>query len=245
MTHSSNPEGFVPFGYKQHWLAVRDKDSSAVAGALGLQEVCAVAFAEGIARLDGTGPDVDRTVFVTPAIGRWTLAVGGTRVIPQARNQDWIPFLERLSVSLGHVQYFGTHRVVGYVAWARSENGRLVRAYAYSGESGETLVNLGQPTPEEKELGIDFLDERSASEDEIKAHEGRVSDLERAIHQYMHDRDPETLNEQEKNIVERFIRKYDVTVPDETSVILVAGLWSIDPTRLEGGVAGLGLLGRL
>jgi hypothetical protein len=251
MTHLLNPEGFVPFGYKQHWLAVRGKDPSAVADALCLYDVRAVTFSEGIARLDGRGPDVARSVFVTPTIAHWTLVVAGTHGIPAAWNPSWIPFLDRLSARLGHVQYFGTHRVVGYVAWARSENGNLVRAYAYSGESDKTLANLGEPTPEEKVLGIDFLDERSASEDEFEAHERRVNDLRRAIDQFMLDRDPDSLrdldaiSESDKLILDCLISRYDMTVPNESSVMLVAGRWSIDPTRLEGGVAGLGLLGRL
>jgi hypothetical protein len=220
-------------------------EPSTVADALGLRGVRSARFSEGITLLDSSGPEVDRAVFVTPAIAGWTLAVGGVRAMPHAGHPDWVPFLDRLSSSLGHVQYFGTHRVVGYVAWARSENGRLIRAYAYSGESGETLVNLGRPTPEEEELGIDFLDERSATEEEIGAHERRRTELERAIDRYTLDRDPESLSESEMRIAQGLINKYDMTVPNETSVTLVAGRWSIDPTQLgeRGGAAARGLLG--
>lgn len=245
MTYLSDSEGFVAFGFKQHWLAIPDSDPSAVATALGLRKIRPATWAEGIARLDGAEPNIDQTVFVAPPIERWTLAIAGTRGIPQAEDPNWIPFLEHLSASQGHVQYLGTHRIVGYVAWARAENGRLVRAFAYSGESGRTLVNLGQPTLEESELGIDFLDERTASDNEIKAHKERTTELERAIHQYTLQREPETLNELERSIVDRLINKYNMSLPSEDSVMLVAGLWSIDPSQLEhlGEVAELGLLG--
>ena len=223
----------MPFGYKQHWLAVQDKEPQAIAGVFSFRYVRAASWTEGMACFDRTGPDVDQTVFITPAIGRWTLAVAGARAIPQARNSDWIPFLEQLSAQLGHVQYFGTHRVVGYVAWAKASQGRLIRAFAYLGESNETLVNLGEPTPEEKEIGIDFLDERTASKEEFDAHEERIRRLEAAIHTFTRDRDPETLTESETNMFDSLIRRYNMTIPDEDSVMLVADRWSLDPMKLD------------
>jgi hypothetical protein len=54
------------------------------------------------------------------------------------------------------VQYFATHRVIDYQAWAWAEKGHLRRAYGYLGEQGVTLQNEGEPTPTERALDLTF-----------------------------------------------------------------------------------------
>ncbi len=247
MRSSPNHKVAMLIGYKQQWLSIRDRAPVDVANALGVKEVRPAACDEGLACVNGRSRDDGRFVYVTPALGRWTLAVGGLSGIPQAGNPSWVPFLENLSAKLGHVQYFGTHRVTGYVAWAKSEGGRLVRAYAYSGESDETLVNLGSPTPEEIELGMDFLDERIATEDEAEAHANRVNKLQDQINSYILKNDRNTINIYEHMIIENFLNSYDMKIPNESSVMLIAGQWSFDPTRREdiGAIKECGLLGLL
>lgn len=63
-----------------------------------------------------------------------------------------------LSLSFGEACYFGTHRVVEYHAWAKSINGKLVRAYGYLGETGETIINQGEISKEELENNLIFTD---------------------------------------------------------------------------------------
>lgn len=58
----------------------------------------------------------------------------------------------------GEAYYFGTHRVVEYHAWAKSVNGKLVRAYGYLGETGETIVNRGEISDAELENGLIYTD---------------------------------------------------------------------------------------
>jgi hypothetical protein len=91
-------------------------------------------------------------VFITPEVAGWVFAVAAT--FPDAGSPEFLPWLEGLSRRLGEVQYFGTHRMVEYHAWARAEQGRIVRAYGWSGERGETLVDVGPRSPEEIELGL-------------------------------------------------------------------------------------------
>ncbi|MFC7482900.1 hypothetical protein ACFQX7_26965 [Luedemannella flava] len=63
---------------------------------------------------------------------------------------DW---LRHLSRQLGEVQFFANERVPDYHAWARSRDGEILRAYCFIGERGEIPLFLGEPTPDETELG--------------------------------------------------------------------------------------------
>jgi len=174
MTPQPIPDHPVAFGYKQRWLAVRDRDPQSVADALGLEDTKPSTWREGIERA------YDRyrrragecaEVFVSPPVLGWTLAVGGVGVIPEVMMPTFVPFLCSLSATLGHVQYFGNHRVSCFAAWAKAEDGRIVRAYGAVDYT--TRVNIGAPTPEEIELGFDFLDEK-APPSEVAEHKAKV-----------------------------------------------------------------------
>ncbi|MFJ2081108.1 hypothetical protein ACIOBK_00860 [Micromonospora chokoriensis] len=52
------------------------------------------------------------------------------------------------------MQYFGTHRVVDYHGWGRARGGVVERAFAYLGERGEVLFDVGERTIEEHALGV-------------------------------------------------------------------------------------------
>ena len=60
-------------------------------------------------------------------------------------------FVVDLSRKLGQVQFFSASRILHHHAWVRVEGGRVVRAYAWA---GETLWSQGLRTPAEKELGM-------------------------------------------------------------------------------------------
>jgi len=70
----------VPFGPRTAWLALDTTDTEAVATALGLREVQAATWAEGIDAASRA------SVFVTPPLGDWTLAVGVVLFPPTGRN---------------------------------------------------------------------------------------------------------------------------------------------------------------
>lgn len=155
--NSSNPDAPQSFGYKCQWLAIRGDDPSKVAQALGLTEVQQCSWERGIALA------YEGRMFVTPPINGWILAPCFS--LPEAGSKDHpdlaTPFLQEIGKHFHEVQYFGTHRVVEYHAWARVLDGAVVRAYAYVGERGETLWDVGARTAEEAELGVTFFDERS------------------------------------------------------------------------------------
>jgi hypothetical protein len=254
------PDRPVAFGYKQVWLAVRDAEPQVVADIVGVIDRRASTWKEGIDRAYEQGFDRERQewrkwqdIFVSPRVLGWTLAVGGIGALPAPSMPEWLPWVCDLSRKLGHVQSFGTHRVSSAVFWAKAERGHVLRAYAYA--DGSTSVNVGDLTPEETSLGFDFLDERRATPAEVAAHQAKL-DGEFARFREMQAEAERLRAEAEDrgeefdwSILdqERFASKYDLLEPGEDSVMMLAGRWSLDPTRLEesGLDPGLGLVGRI
>ncbi len=176
-------EPAIGFGYKCAWIAAKGISSEALARALRLGEVTSESWVVGIQRsydphagARGSVPDSTAaelqfgetpTVFVTPPVDGWTLAVGqrlaflrsfAFKRIPADHSPDkLLPFLEALSRESGvTVQYFFTHRIPETHIWAWAESGRIVRAYGFSGEQGNILFNVGPLTPGERALGIEL-----------------------------------------------------------------------------------------
>jgi hypothetical protein len=136
------------FGYKTAWLAVRDSTPEQVADAIGLTDPRSIAWAEGVEASYEDG------IFVTPPTSGWVLAVG----VGWFGNE---PDIASLSAGLAtEVQFFATHRVVEAHTSARAVNGRT-RRVSYVGDSAE-LVQYGDATPTEQDLGLDDLDEERA-----------------------------------------------------------------------------------
>jgi hypothetical protein len=59
-----------------------------------------------------------------------------------------------LSATFGEAQGFASHRVIEYHHWMLARNGRLVRCFAYIGETGELLANNGSLTDAEHKLRL-------------------------------------------------------------------------------------------
>ena len=142
----------VPFGPKMAWLALQTTDAEAVGTALGLQEAKTATWSEGI---DAASQS---SVFVTPPLGDWTLVVS-TALFPPVPTETFIkPLLERLSRQFGDAQYFCTHWEIELHVWARARKGRLVRGYGWLGQKTSTLWDEGEPTREERDLGLRSLE---------------------------------------------------------------------------------------
>ena len=139
----------VGFGSKQAWLAVDGDDPAAVIAALGLRDLGAVPWREGMDLAYLT----DDRVAVTPPL-------------PGARETSWIlatgrlflregPDVVGLSETLGaEVQFFATHRVTELHRWLRAVKGELVRAFGYVGRTGEVTSWHGEPGPAERDAGV-------------------------------------------------------------------------------------------
>ncbi|MFI6784838.1 hypothetical protein [Micromonospora sp. NPDC050276] len=136
------------FGYKLQWLAVRDRDADAVAAALNLSRPTPANWRDAVA----AAYDDHGHWLLTPPLDHWTLAA--SRDVPVPEDDRFAAWLAALSLLLGEVQYFGTHRVVEYHGWGRARDGSVERAFAYLGERGEVLFDLGERTVEEQALGV-------------------------------------------------------------------------------------------
>ncbi len=148
------------FGYKNAWVAVKDRSPQAVAEAMSLRNVRRCDWAAGI-KAAYHYPSAG-SVFVTPQIDGWVLCIGLPLFAPLETRPptfgqlaaEWAGKLQT------EVQYFATHRIVEGHAWARAQPGRLERAYLYFGESGETLFDEGPETAEERALVGDLTQVR-------------------------------------------------------------------------------------
>jgi hypothetical protein len=107
-------------------------------------------------------------VFITPQIGEWTLITGWGMNMGGSKEEilDLEILLNGLSAEFEEAHFFGTHRVVEFQSWMKSVNGKMVRAYTYVGEQGETIRVLGEPTKAEEELILfDTLSDEAKNEE--------------------------------------------------------------------------------
>ena len=126
--------GPVGFGYKASWLALRSESPVDVADALGLAGVHRATWSGGIGEAHRSAAG---TVFVTPAVDGWVLALG-----PFGNGWGRTEDLAALSRRFGEAQLFSTHRVSGYDEWQRWQEGAPVRRYAFA--DGEVLLDEGE-----------------------------------------------------------------------------------------------------
>ncbi|WP_372721399.1 hypothetical protein [Novipirellula sp.] len=152
------PDRPINFGYKMSWLAIKASDAETVLESLPVHNVQLANWRTGsIAAYSGH-------TFVSPMVNNWVFVV--SQRLPELGGErdtdDWTSLLSSLSCEHEEVQYFGTHRVVEFHAWARFTNGTETRAFAYLGERGEILVDRGRRSAGEAELGYNYFDPDSA-----------------------------------------------------------------------------------
>ena len=136
----------VPFGYKTAWIAIRTQDTNAVAIALDLQNVRSANWEYGIWQAIDSD---DHSIFVTPPINGWTLAVGAP-ILLEADDHAASRAME-LSRRFGEAQFFASMRITDAYIWARAINGNLIRLF-YEGDSQRR--EQGEKTEEEKDLRL-------------------------------------------------------------------------------------------
>jgi hypothetical protein len=138
-------DSLEPFGYKSIWFALKDIDASKAVQLFNLTAVGEVSWKEGIAAVY----DED-AVFISPPLDGYTLVVGLNKAFE-------LDELKALAAHSSDLQYFLTHRVVDYHAWARFKKGKLLRAYSFCGEDGTVAFDEGEAVQDEKELGCTSL----------------------------------------------------------------------------------------
>lgn len=153
------PEKPEPFGFKCAWLAIKTQDTNEVVRALELKNIRVANWTDGMEAWD----EFNGEVFISPPLGEWILVIGiSLPDMGDSRHPDKLtPLILKLSNVFDEVQYFGTQRTSEYHAWAKARNGVLIRAYAYVGDCGQTVCDVGEKTIEEKKLGFNFFDEKS------------------------------------------------------------------------------------
>ena len=126
------------------WIAIHTPDAAGVFNALGLDHPQPGHWTQ-------CAPGSGR-MFVSVPVNGWTLICGDGIPDPLDDVDRCFRFLLNLSTALGHVQLFSASPILDDHAWARLESGRVIRAYAWA--AGQTLWNQGDPTPDERQLGL-------------------------------------------------------------------------------------------
>src|SRR5262249_769936 len=147
------PDTPQPFGYKVLWFAVRASEPGAVLDALGFGEATPANWASGLSAIHSNETADDPWVFIAPAVSGWTLAISRWFPYPVGvgthadigRKFDLL--FSRLMKQFDDVQFFGSHRVSDFVTWARAQDNKTTRIFAYADD--EVLANVGEQTSEE------------------------------------------------------------------------------------------------
>ncbi|MEL6289305.1 MAG: hypothetical protein AAFQ42_15065 [Pseudomonadota bacterium] len=150
---SARPDGPESFGIGHAWLAIRTADADRVMHVLALEQVASANWNTGLAIVEDAAHTAD-WVFVSPPVEGWTFVVG--MALPHPASAAYEDRCRALLLGLGktfrHAQYFAACDMTGLVAWARLEDGKLRRAFAWSDEG--VLWNAGPLDPVEAQLGL-------------------------------------------------------------------------------------------
>ncbi len=240
-TFDQTPDEPEPFGFKVSWFAVKTSDPASVLDALQFGDATPANWASGLEAAYGQSHKDDPWVFISPPVAGWVLVVGFSLPYPTIETHHDIGkrfdvLFSRLMKRFDNVQFFGSYRVVGFVAWARALNGKPVRVFSF----GEGVwANVGEQTSEEAKLGFPNLNGLSPSD---------AGDYISQIAEEQHAQQDELVASglSRREALAR-VWKNGRAIPDETDVIELAALWSIDPTQLsnEYRTPSLGLAARL
>ena len=153
---SPEPDLPHPFGYKSAWFAVKSEDTSAIFEAFQLTERQVSNWQAGIGfsyDMDRQYKGVKKPVFVAPPVEGWTLVLAGLNIVADspAGVENVRRILNVLSECFGEAHYYGSYRVVGYVAWFRSIGGEVTRGFSFA--DGTLFANDGQTTQAELDMG--------------------------------------------------------------------------------------------
>jgi hypothetical protein len=240
-TFNQTPDKPQGFGFKVLWFALKAFGPAAVVEALELREATPANWESGLEAVYGG----DAWVFVSPPISGWVLAVCCSWPYPTTQSHDdagpkFDALFFHLMKRFDDVQFYGSHRVVDFVVWARALNGKPVRIFAWGGSEGVVLENIGEQTAEEAKLGMANLTGLSVADagDEIFRLAGEQDAEQDAL---------VASGLSLREAMQRVRQNSGSAFPDESDVVELAGLWSIDPERLseQDQPLSLGLAARL
>ncbi len=137
------------------WLALRGQSLQAVQSALAVHNPRACSWSDALAA------PFEPRLFISPPVRGWILVMGCDLPDPADDVDECFKFLTDLSRKFGEVQFFSRNRAVGHHSWARLENGVVIRAYAWA---GETSWNQGTQSDAERALKLYCLPYTTNSE---------------------------------------------------------------------------------
>ncbi|MBI5773771.1 MAG: hypothetical protein HZA89_08520 [Verrucomicrobia bacterium] len=152
------------------WLAVQTTNPHAVRTALRLHNAAPCSWENGVQEAR------ESRLFISPPVDGWVLVLGARLPDPAEDVDACFRFLCAMSRKLGHVQFFSASRVLGHHAWARLEAGRVLRAYAWA---GQTLWHQGPKTAAEVSLGLRCADYGEGAGGNYLEHEAGAWNAER------------------------------------------------------------------
>jgi len=136
------PDFPSPFGYKVCWYAIPNETSHSVIEKLKLKVVSESSWEDGINCVSSS----EKLVFISPLVDGHILAIN----VPEVEHD----IVKKHALLFEEFQFFGTHRVTEYNAWAKFLCGKIIRSYCYIGDCGEITKCEGSVTPEEISLGF-------------------------------------------------------------------------------------------
>ncbi|MCX2525496.1 hypothetical protein [Larsenimonas rhizosphaerae] len=206
------------FGYKTSWFAIKSDQSKKVADLFEIQNQKPSNWASGLSC------SFQNKIFVSPPINGWIFVVSqslpfiGDPLIPTA--EDMIQRYSHIADNFENVQFFGSHRVVDAAVYAWAVNGKWQRIFSIS--EGEVHSNYGLYSEPERQLNILNLSELSC-----RAATDRIT---KAFEEYEES--------------ESLINDMPIVV-EETYILELAGLLSINPIKLDKThePLGVGIIG--
>ena len=155
---AATPDTAQDFGYKILWFAVRAPDPQTVAAALQATATKPANWATGLAAAYAALKSKPATAFISPAVDGWVFIASTALPYPAIEGESakttgrkFEQLVQRLTSNFAEVQFFGSYRVINFVAWARYVAGQPTRVFAMA---DEVLVNIGTQTAEEARLGF-------------------------------------------------------------------------------------------
>jgi hypothetical protein len=144
------PDLPVQFGYNICWYAIKGETPQTVIEKLNLKTIRESNWADGI----DCAYNHQQYLFISPPVDGYALVINIT-------PDDEHTIVKNHAALFKELQYFGTHHVTEYHAWAKFADGKVIRAYCYVGESGEVTWSEGNVTTEEMNLGFDKFPSRT------------------------------------------------------------------------------------
>lgn len=140
------------FGYKSMWFALKNADiDTIVSTCSNLVNVKLTTWKNGLR----TAQDASDKAFLSGMYAGWSFLVG-IGICDPTHVEEFITLISELGKCADEVCFFATHRVVEFYCFAQLIQGKIIRFYCYSGESGHIYANLGEKTEAEKNLSLNF-----------------------------------------------------------------------------------------